>query len=414
MVTKNLTRNIFIALGTGIVFGLIMSIFNGGDGTYNIVYALVDAVGTMFLNGLKLIVVPLVFFSIIVGISSLHDTTKVARIGGKAIFYYMLSTIVAVSFALIIALFLHPGSNVDLSAMVVSEVETTTPENVTLLSTIVDVVPTNIFEAMVTGNMLQIIFTATIMGIAFVKLGDKARGLQKIFVQSNDLMLMITSMIMKFAPYGVFALISKTFMETGAEALAGLASYIIVMYIVFILFIILFYMPVLKFLGKISPIKFFKAILPVMTLGFSTASSNATIPTNIETLEKKLGVNKDITSFMIPLGATINMNGTAIMQGVATVFLLNVYGITLEPIQYIVVISVTVIASIGTAGVPGVGVVMLAMVLSAVGLPVEGVGLIIGVDRIVDMGRTALNITGDAVFTYIVARTEKALDEVEE
>jgi Na+/H+-dicarboxylate symporter len=279
-----------------------------------------------------------------------------------------------------------------------------------LVKTLQKIVPENPFMAMAEGNMLQIIFMALLVGIAATMSGEAAKPVLDIFESANEVIMKMVVIIMYFAPYGVFALIAKTFATVGFDAMLPLIKYTITVLLVLLLHITVVYMLALRGLGKLDPIKFFKNFLPAMSVGFSTASSSATLPITIETVEKRCGVSKSVASFTLPLGATINMDGTAIMQGVAVVFIAQVYQIDLTLGSFLTVILTATLASIGTAGVPGVGLITLAMVLESINLPVEGIALIIGIDRLLDMSRTAVNISGDAVCTLLVAKSEKEFD----
>lgn len=289
-------------------------------------------------------------------------------------------------------------------------VEATAAEAASFADTLLDIIPKNPIQGLAEGNMLQIIFFAIFIGILLAKRGERAASVSQFFSQFNDLMMDMTMAVMKVAPIGVFCLIAKTFAGIGFDAFLPMLKYMGAVFLALFLQGMGVYQIMLKIFTGLNPIKFIRKFLPVMGFAFSTATSNATIPLSIETLDKKMGVSKKISSFTIPLGATINMDGTAIMQGVAVVFVAQAYGIMLTPVDYLTVIATATIASIGTAGVPSVGLITLSMVFNSVGLPVEGIALIMGIDRILDMTRTAVNITGDAVCTTIVAHQNKEMD----
>ncbi|SHK46255.1 Na+/H+-dicarboxylate symporter [Hathewaya proteolytica DSM 3090] len=400
------TSKILVSLILGIVFGLLCSNFVSQNINEAIAKWALGPLGDMFLRAIKMVVVPLVFFSLVVGTASIGDIKKLGRIGGKTIAFYLVTTAFAVSFALIIANILKPGIGV-------TALKTTAELNTATAPFIMDVftnmIPTNPIQAMVEGNMLQVIFFAMVFGVAITLIGEKASPIVKLSEQINNILLKIISLVMMFAPIGVFALISKVIISQGTSILLSLFKYVAVVVFALAMHTFVTYGTLLKLLAKMSPIAFFKKFWPVMLVGFSTSSSNATIPVNMDTCNNKLGVSEKVSSFTIPLGATINMDGTAIMQGVAAIFIAQVFGMNLSIQQQLMVILIATLSSIGTAGVPSAGVVMLTMVLQQVGLPLEGAALVLSVDRIVDMFRTTTNITGDAVCTVIVAKSENEI-----
>ncbi|MCY6354731.1 dicarboxylate/amino acid:cation symporter [Clostridium sp. ZS2-4] len=410
--TKNakmkLTSKILLALILGIGFGIISNLFFPTNANELIGKWILEPVGAAFLRAIKMIVVPLVLCSLIAGVASMGDIKKVGRIGGKIVVYYMMTTAFAISIALIISNILKPGNtginNLGNAAKI------TTKEAPFIMDIFVNMIPVNPIKSMVEGDMLQIIFFAILFGLGVTIIGKKAEPLLNVINQANEVFLKIIGLVMLTAPYGVFALISKVIMFQGIDILEKLFQYIGVVIFVLIVQTVIVYGIALKVLGKVNPINFYKKFWPVMVVAFSTSSSNATIPVNLETCEEKLGIPEIISSFTIPLGATINMDGTAVMQGVAAIFIANVYGMNLSLQNQLMVILTATLASIGTAGVPSAGVVMLTMVLQQVGLPIEGAALVLSVDRIVDMFRTTANITGDAVGTLIVANSENELD----
>lgn len=402
----NITTKILISLVIGIIFGIIANQCFPQAINKNISKWALVPVGSIFLRGIKMIVVPLVLFSLIAGTASIGDVKKLGRVGGKIILFYMMTTAFAVTIALFFANLLKPGVGVTLEAA--KQVKSASAPFI--MDIFVNMVPTNPIEAMVKGNMLQVITFAIVFGLAITMLGKKVKPLVDMIEQINDVFLKIIGIVMSFAPYGVFALISNVVIDQGMDVLGRLVKYLAVVIFVLILHAVLVYGSLLKVFSGLSPIKFFKKFWPVMIMGFSTSSSNATIPVNLETCQKKFGVSESISSFTIPLGATINMDGTAVMQGVSALFIAQIYGVPLDLKQQLMIIMVATLASLGTAGVPSAGVVMLSMVLQQVGLPVEGIALVLSVDRIVDMFRTTVNITGDAVGTIVVANSEKELE----
>lgn len=405
-----LTTKIFIGLISGLILGIILNQMGPSNFRDNIlVNGIFTLAGNIFLNGIKMMVVPLVFISLVNGASSMSDIKKLGRVGTKTLVFYLSTTAVAITIAIIFASIVKPGMGLDMSSLV--KTTPTIADKTSLVQVISDMVPTNPIQAMANGNMLQIIVFAILMGTGLAALGKKAQPVIELFDSLNDLMMKMVSFVMLFAPYGVFGLIAKTFTGLGFDAMKPLAMYMFCVLFSLLLHAGLTYTGLLVGFTKLNPLTFFKKFLPTMGIAFSTSSSNATVPASLEAVEKKLGVSKSIASFTIPLGATINMDGTAIMQGAATIFIAQLYGINLTLGSILTVILTATLASVGTAGVPGVGLIMLSMVLQSVGLPIEGIALIIGIDRILDMCRTAINITGDAICTLIVAKSEGELDE---
>jgi Na+/H+-dicarboxylate symporter len=399
-----LTLHILIGMFSGLFLGALLNYL----GPYPWVQdyflgGVIEVGGRVFLASLKVLVVPLVFVSIVCGTASLDDIKKLGRIGTKTLGLYMMTTAVAIALAIIIALIVSPGLGFNMETTTASFEAAATPP---LIDVISNIFPSNPFKAMVEAEMLQIIVFGGLFGLALTMSGESGKKILGIFTSLNDVVLKMVMMLIGFAPIGVFCLLTKTFAEQGLGAILPLAKYFGVVLFVLLLHGTVVYGSILKLLSGLSPITFFKKFKKVPIFGFSTASSNATLPINLEVVEEDLGVSNSIASFTIPLGATINMDGTAIMQGVATVFVAQVYGIPLGVQEYLMVILTATLASIGTAGVPGVGLVMLAMVFRQVNLPVEGIGLIIGVDRLLDMVRTSVNVTGDAVVSLVVAKSE--------
>ncbi|WP_025640909.1 dicarboxylate/amino acid:cation symporter [Schnuerera ultunensis] len=404
------TTKIFMGLLIGLVVGIL--VYNLPAGTFKddiLIDGIFQLLGQVFLRGIMMMVVPLVFISLVNGAASMGDVKKLGRVGARTIAFYLVTTAFAVSLALVLGYLLKPGIGLDLGA--IEQIETTVNEKTPLVQILFEMVPRNPISAMADGNMLQIIVFAIITGIGLSILGDKVKIILQIFEQLNELVMKMVGFVMLFAPLGVFGLIARTFATVGYAALVPLLKYIIAVYIGLILHAGLVYSGLLKGLTGLSPKKFYKKFFPAMSVAFSTASSNATVPINLDINEKQLGVSRNIAAFTIPLGATINMDGTAIMQGVATFFIAQVYNVPLSIGAILTVVLTATLASIGTAGVPGAGTIMLSMVLQSIGLPLEGIGLIMGIDRLVDMGRTTVNITGDAVCTVIIAKKEGELDE---
>lgn len=399
-----LTNKIFLALIVGFFTGSISNILQLGSSTFLI--DIIDVPGSLFISSLKMLVVPVVFFSIVCGVSNLSELSTLGRIGGKSFFLYLFTTTIAISLALLVSNLINPGSNANFGT-VEGFIQ---KEGPSLKEVIINIVPYNPIKALADSNMLQIIFFAIFFGISINLLKEKAKKIKDISNLFNDLFLKMIEIVMYFAPFGVFFLIYKTFLTQGFQAIVDLGAYFFSVLIVLIIHFFLTYGGLLIIFTKIKIIKFYSKMKDTFLFAFSTASSAATIPITLKTVEERLGVDKSVASFSVPLGATINMDGTAIMQGVATVFIANAYNIDLSTVDYLSVILVATLASVGTAGVPGVGLVMLTMVLNQVGLPAEGIALIIGIDRILDMTRTAVNVTGDAAISCLVAKSEKKID----
>ena len=365
--------------------------------------------GQGFIRLMQMLVVPLVFCSLVCGSMAIGDTKTLGKVGVKTILFYIATTAVAVSIALLTAYVIDPGLGLDMEAIQVAEVSQAAASP-TIADTLLNIIPKNPINAMANGDMLPIIVFALFVGVMLAKLGHKTDLVANFFSQFNDIMMEMTNTVMKLAPIGVFCLISRTFATVGFSAFLPMLKYMGCVVLALMLQCFGVYQIMLFIFTRLNPVRFIKKFLPVMGFAFSTATSNATIPMSIDTLTKKMGVSKQISSFTIPLGATINMDGTSIMQGVAVVFISQAFGIDLTLGNLATVVLTATIASIGTAGVPSVGLVTLAMVLTSVGLPTEGIALIMGIDRILDMIRTAVNITGDAVCTTIVCHQEGSLN----
>lgn len=408
---RSLTTTIFISLLLGALAGIALHyvVPSGYVRDTVIINGIFYVIGNGFISLMQMLVVPLVFCSLICGSMAIGDTKKLGKVGIKTMVFYLFTTAVAISVALGIGKIFNPGVGLDMSK-VQTAAAGAAGEPTSFADTLLNIIPKNPVNSLAEGNMLQIIVFALIVGILLAKRGEKADTIAKFFSQFNDLMMDMTMAVMKLAPFGVFCLIAKTFSSIGFDAFVPMLKYMFCVFLALALQCLGVYQILLKIFTGLNPIRFIKKFLPVMGFAFSTATSNATIPLSIDTLHKKMGVSKKISSFTIPLGATINMDGTAIMQGVAVVFVAQAFGIALAPSDYLTVIATATLASVGTAGVPGVGLVTLSMVFNSVGLPVEGIGIIMGIDRILDMTRTAVNITGDAVCTTIVAAQDGSLN----
>lgn len=405
-----LSTKIFIALLFGAVSGVLIYYFmpSGYFKDTVLVNGILYVIGNGFIRLMQMLVVPLVFCSLVCGSMAIGDTKTLGKVGIKTIGFYLCTTALAISVALIIASLFRPGVGMNIEAEQAAE---QTAENLDFAETLLNIIPKNIFASLSEGDMLPVIVFALFVGIMLAKLGNKASTVSNFFSQFNDVMMEMTMSIMKVAPVGVFCLIAKTFAGVGFDAFLPMIKYMLCVMLALALQCFCVYQVLLYLFTRLNPITFIKKFFPVMAFAFSTSTSNATIPLSIDTLHKKMGVSRQISSFTVPLGATINMDGTSIMQGVAVVFIAEAYGMELTPSAIVTVIATATIASIGTAGVPSVGLVTLSMVLASVGLPTEGIALIMGIDRILDMMRTAVNITGDAVCTTIVAKQQGALRE---
>ena len=400
----SLSTTIFIALISGAVLGVIIhyALPAGYLKDEIIVGGIFYVVGQGFIRLMQMLVVPLVFCSLVCGSMAIGDTKTLGKVGVKTIGFYLVTTMMAVTLALTVAQLINPGIGVNLSA--VEQKDVTAAEPTAMVDTLLNIIPKNPIGSMANGDMLPIIVFALFVGVMLAKLGTKVSTVSNFFSQLNDIMMEMTMTVMKLAPVGVFCLIAKTFAEIGFDAFVPMLKYMLAVFLALIIQCLGVYQILLFVFTRLNPVKFIKKFFPVMMFAFTTATSNATIPMSIDTLEKKMGVSRKISSFTVPLGATVNMDGTSIMQGVAVIFIAQAYGIDLSLGQLVTVVATATLASIGTAGVPSVGLVTLSMVLTSVGLPVEGIAFIMGIDRILDMTRTAVNITGDAVCTTIVAK----------
>ncbi len=416
----NLTTRILLAMAIGILVGTLFKflldgqterIVDLGAFSFGIKALFIDGFfhvgGQIFIASLKMLVVPLVLVSLICGTSSLKDIKTLGRIGTKSMSLYILTTALAIAFAVFFATLIKPGEGVDMTPAG----DFNPGQAPGLAQVFINMFPSNPIDAMAKGEMLQIIVFAVLFGIALSLSGDAGERLRLMFEDINSAMMKLVGIVMHFSPYGVFFLMAKQFTILDLGDMANLAKYFALVVFVLLFHGFIVYGAFLTFAARLNPLMFFSKMKETALFAFSTSSSNATIASNMTTTTQKLGVDNKVASFTIPLGATINMDGTAIMQGVATVFIAQVYGIDLTFSDYLLVVLTATLASIGTAGVPGVGLVMLAMVLQQVNLPVEGIALIIGVDRLLDMTRTAVNITGDAMVSCLVGKSENCFDE---
>ncbi|AYO31518.1 dicarboxylate/amino acid:cation symporter [Biomaibacter acetigenes] len=397
----NVTTKIFIGLVLGVIVGLFFTSAPDAAKTY------IKPFGDLFLNLIKMIIVPLVLSSLVVGAASTGDVKKLGRIGVKTLTYYLLTTAFAVTLGLILGNILNPGLGMNLPAGAKPDVSKVP----SIIETLLNIVPSNPIKAMVDVNMLQIIVFALFLGIAITLIGDKGKPVLNFFESLAEVSYKIVALIMSYAPIGVFGLIVPVVAANGPAVLLPLLKVIITVYIGVALHAVLVYSSLVYIFAKMNPLKFFKGASPAMVVAFTTSSSSGTLPVTMESVEKNLGVPKTISSFVLPLGATINMDGTALYQGVCALFIAQVFGIHLTLAQQMVIILTATLASIGTAGVPGAGLIMLTMVLQSVGLPLEGIALIAGIDRVLDMARTCINVTGDMAGSVVVAASEGELQK---
>lgn len=391
---KSFLWQILAAFLLALIVGLIL----GEDATF------VQPLGDLFLRLIKFIIVPLILATIIVGVTNAGDLKKLGRMGGKTITFYLVTSFLAVAIGLAVASILSPGTGVDVT---LNEENVPSGETQSVVDTLLNIIPTNPIESLATANVLQIIFFAIFLGLGITMVGEKAEPVKRFFDGLSEIMYKITSVVMKLVPIGIFGLLAPIVGQYGLDVLMPLMKLILAVLIACLIQVAIVYSFALKTLVKMNPIEFFKGILPAATVAFSTCSSSGTLPVTMKNTEENLGVSKDTSSFVLPLGATINMDGTAIYQGIAVMFTAQYFGESLTFAQLIVVALVATLASIGAAGVPGAGMVMLTMTLSAVNLPLEAIALIAGIDRILDMMRTSVNIMGDATAAVVVDRSER-------
>lgn len=406
----SLTLKIILGMISGFIIGSLINFLSLDDNYFVKTYfidGIFNIIGSIFIASLKLMVVPLVFFSLSTGVASFDKDKKLSLIAFKTISLYLFTTALAISVGLLVAIIFSPGSGLDLATMT----QFKAPDAPDLKSVIINIFPTNPIQAMAEGQMLQIIVFSIFFGIALRLIKKENNKLFEIMDSITNVIMKMVFILINFAPIGVFCLITSLFSIQGFNVIGNLAEYFFLVVSVLLIHGFIVYPSLLYIFTRINPFWFYSNLRPLMVFAFSTSSSNATMPVTLKTVTQDIGVDPKIASFTIPLGATVNMDGTAIMQGVATVFIANAYNIDLTTIDYLMVILTATLASIGTAGVPGVGLIMLAMVLSQVGLPTEGIALILGVDRILDMLRTVVNVTGDSTVSTIVASSEKALDK---
>jgi len=403
-----LSTRILLGLALGLVTGLVINLALSDVAWIQnwLVNGAFEVVGDMFVRFLSMLIVPIVFVSLISGVASLADPKSLGRVGSKAIGLYLITTGIAIVLALLAGMVFQTGVDASPVGMETPEIA----DAPSFKQVLIDLVPSNPVEAMAEGNMLPIIIFSILLGLAMSFAGESGRRVGEFFNDFMEVVMKLVGIVMLIAPYGVFALIAGMAATTGWGTFAGVIKYVLLVLGMLIVHAAVVYPLLLKSFTGLSPLTFYRQFRDVMTFAFSTASSGATIPVTLRAVQERLGASNRISSFTIPLGATINMDGTAIMQGIAVGFIAQYYGVDLSLSQYLMVIFMVVMASIGAAGVPGVGLILLAGVLNQVGLPTEGIALILGVDRLLDMTRTAVNVTGDATVTCIVANSENELD----
>jgi Na+/H+-dicarboxylate symporter len=393
-----------MSLWLKILIGMIAGIFAGMLLGSNAEY--VKPIGQLFISAIKMLIVPLIFCSLIVGVTSMKDTTKMGRIGIKSIVFYLATTAVAISIGLGLGIFFEPGAGLNMVATTVADAKPST----SLMNTIVGLVPKNPVGSLASGNILQIIVFALSLGIALNLIGEKGEPAAKVFESLADAMYKLTELVMRLAPYGVFALMAWVSGKYGLDVLLPLIKVIGLVYLGCIIHILVLGGGFVGLLGKLNPQRFYKGIIEAQVIAFTTTSSSGTLPASIKCATQNLGVSRTVSSFVLPVGATINMDGTALYQGVLALFIAQAFGVDLSTTDYLTIIATATLASVGTAGVPGAGLIMLSLVLTTVGLPLEGIAIVAGIDRILDMARTTINVTGDLMVTLLIGKSEGELD----
>ena len=405
-----LTKQILVAMVLGFTIGALIHGFDWSENAFVgefLVGGIFSLGGQIFIKTLKLLVVPLVFVSLVCGASSLAGGNNMGRIGLKTVALYLMTTAIAITLALTVANIINPGLGINMAEGMTFQAKEAPP----FTQVVLDIFPSNPVAAMAEGNMLQIIVFALLLGVALTRAGDAGLALKASFDRWNEVIMQLVMMLMLAAPVGVFCLMVTLGAQLGFGAILDLLAYFLCVLLVLALHFLITYPTLIKLMVRVSPVLFYQHMAPVMAFAFSTASSGATLPVTLETVKKRIGVRNEVASFVVPVGATINMDGTAIMQGVATVFIAQAFNVDIGLTGYLMVILTATMASIGTAAVPGVGLITLALVLTQVGLPVEGIALIIGVDRLLDMTRTVVNVVGDATVSSVVARSEGQFED---
>lgn len=389
-----------------ILIGMILGIIAGSILGPNA--ELLKPIGTLFINTIKMLIVPLVFCSLVVGVTSMEDTRKMGRIGLKSVALYLTTTAVAISIGLGLGIFMAPGEGINMTAGAVAPIAKEAP---TLIQTLLALIPQNPINALATGNILQIIVFALGLGVALTLCGEKAKPAVALFESLAEAMYKLTELVMKLAPYGIFGLMAWVTGKYGLDILMPLIKVVAAVYIGCIIHVLVVHCGLISIIGRLSPMGYLKGLITPASVAFTTTSSSGTLPSTIKAAREELGVSKGISSFVLPLGATINMDGTALYQGVCAIFIAQAFGVDLSLSDYMLIIATSTLASIGTAGVPGAGLIMLSLVLTTVGLPMEGLAIVAGIDRILDMARTSVNVCGDLMVSTLIAKSEDELDE---
>ncbi|OIN09116.1 dicarboxylate/amino acid:cation symporter [Oceanisphaera psychrotolerans] len=392
-----LWKKILVGMVLGVIAGAVM----GPDAE------VLKPIGTLFINAIKMLIVPLVFCSLVVGVTSMQDTSKMGRIGLKSVVLYLGTTAVAITIGLALALLFTPGAGLN---MTITD-PTAANEAPSLVETLLALIPQNPIGAMAAGNILQIIVFALGLGIALTLCGEKAKPAIQLFESLAEGMYKLTEMIMKLAPYGVFGLMAWVAGKYGLEVLLPLIKVIALVYVGCLIHVLVFYTGLISVLGRLNPVRYLKGLINPAAVAYTTTSSSGTLPATIKASREEMGVSQGISSFVLPLGATINMDGTALYQGICAVFVAQAFGIDLAVSDYMLIIMTATLGSIGTAGVPGAGLIMLSLVLTTVGLPLEGLAIVAGIDRILDMARTSVNVCGDLMVSVLIGKSENELDE---
>ncbi|KFF48360.1 dicarboxylate/amino acid:cation symporter [Salinicola sp. JS01] len=406
MTTNNARPNLWrrIPLWQKIIAGLLLGILAGALMGKDA--SLFKPLGDIFINGIKMLIVPLVFSTLVVGITGMRDPQKMGRVGARTIALYLITTAFAIAIGLVAATLFQPGVGADASMSAPQQAG----EAPSLIDILVGLVPNNPLQAMIEGNILQIIVFAIGLGISLMLIGDKGEPVVRVFESFAEAMYKLTAIVMAFAPIGVFGLIANVSGQYGLDVLLPLAKVIGVVYLACVVHVLVVYSGLIALLGRLNPSRYLRGIVDALVVAFSSASSSGTLPVSIRCAQKNLGVSEGVSSFVLPVGATINMDGTAIYQGVAALFVAQLVGVDLSMTDYGMIILTGTLASIGTAGVPGAGLIMLSIVLAQIGLPLEAIGVVAGVDRILDMARTSVNVAGDLMVTTLVGKSEKELD----
>ena len=394
-----LWKKILIGMIAGILVGAIL----GPEAE------LLKPIGTLFINAIKMLIVPLVFCSLVVGVTSMQDTAKMGRIGIKSIVIYLATTAVAISIGLGLGTIFEPGAGLNMQPD--AGAAAAAKEAPSLVSTLIGLIPKNPIEALAGGKILQIIVFALGLGIALNLIGEKGEPAVKMFNSLAEAMYKLTELVMKFAPYGIFALMAWVAGKYGLEVLLPLIKVIAAVYIGCILHVLVVYSGAISVIAGLKPVQYLKGIVNAQMMAFTSTSSSGTLPVSIRCARENLGVSKGTASFVLPLGATINMDGTALYQGVCALFIAQAFGIDLSMADYMTIIATATLASVGTAGVPGAGLIMLSLVLTTVGLPMEGLAIVAGIDRILDMARTCVNVSGDLMVSVLIGKSENELNE---